>query len=257
MAISDLEWEKLNAFVDGELPDEEAHAFALLIRNRADLREEQDKLLALKAGLQGLRPAPSSEQKEQRNLWASKPVHHIAASLLVVASLGIMSLFWLNWKKEEERSPFALHATFSDKTYVLPEQNPRLSVSGLSGSRFGIPDLTASALVLADVVTLSEEEPVVVAMHYRGQRGCRVTLVATGRTTASETPGSADKPGILRRQWNNEDFDFTLLATGMDIMRFKSIASYVMENTGRDANPEKTDLRIAMQESYENARPCA
>ena len=257
MAISDQEWEKLNAFVDGELPDEEARAFALLIRNRDDLREEQDKLLALKAGLQDLRPEPSSKPEEHKTRTVSRPIFRIAASLLVATSLGVMSLFWFNWKKEEERSPFSLHAAFSDKTYVLPEQNPRLSVSGLSGSRFGIPDLTASALVLADVVTLNEEDPVVVAMHYRGQRGCRVTLVATGRATISETIESADKPGILKRQWRGQDYDFTLLATGMDIMRFKSIAAYVMETTGRGVSPENTDLRIAMRESYENARPCA
>ncbi len=256
MAISDQEWEKLNAFVDGALPGEEARAFTLLIRDRDDLRQEQDKLLALKASLRELKPELSSKPKQQKTEGTIKSVFRIAASLLVAASLGVMSLFWFNWKKGEESSPFALHAAFSEKTYVLPEQNPRLSVSGLSGSRFGIPDLTASALVLADILTLNEEGPVVIAMHYRGQRGCRITLVAMGRTATSETIESADKPGILRRQWNNQDFDFTLLATGMDLMRFKSIASYVMENTGRGVSPKNTDLRIAMRESYENARPC-
>ncbi len=127
----------------------------------------------------------------------------------------------------------------------------------MKNSQFGIPDLSASALTLADVKTLSEQNPPVIAMHYRGQRGCRVTLVATGGVTAGEDKSSESHPDLLFREWQSENFKFTLLATGMDRVRFQSIAEYAIENTGRARRPDLKNLEIAMQQSYENARPCA
>lgn len=255
MAISDYEWERLNAYVDGELSAEDAHAVEILIRSRSDLKQERDRLLALKSSLQSLRPE-SMSQLERSAEPGKRPVMQIAASLLVAIGLGVAGLFFYQSSEQKAHTPSSLHATFSGKTYVLQEENPKLTVSGMGSNAFGIPDLTPSALVLADVLTLNDQEPAVIAMHYRGQRGCRVTLVATGRSGSGQAPPSQNLEEVQSRTWQNEEFTFALLATGMDEQRFQSIADYAMENTGTGDNSDLKDLRIAMQESFEKARPC-
>ncbi|MCG8493340.1 MAG: hypothetical protein MI743_17090 [Sneathiellales bacterium] len=255
MAISDYEWERLNAYIDGELAAEDACAVETLLRNREDLRQERDRLLALKASLQNLRPENiSGPEKPLPSL--KRPVFQIAASLLIAVGLGISGLLFYQSTEQKVQTPVSLHASFSEKTYILQEKNPKLTVSGLGSNPFGIPDLTPSALVLADVLMLNDQEPAIIAMHYRGQRGCRVTLVATGRTGSEPKNISPVATHIQKRIWQNEEFDFALLATGMDEKRFHSIADYAMENTGTSDNPDLKDLRVAMQESFENARPC-
>lgn len=255
MAISDYEWERLNAYVDGELSAEDERAVETLIRSRSDLKEERDRLLALKASLQHLRPQDAS-RPEKPVQTKKRPVFQIAASLLVAVGLGVAGLFFYQSTDKKGPTPSSLHAAFSGKTYILQEKNPKLTVSGLGNNPFGIPDLTPSALVLADVLALNEQEPAIIAMHYRGQRGCRVTLVATGRAGSNQTEVSQDAGDVQKRTWQNKEFDFALLATGMDEKRFQSIADYAMENTGTGDKPDLKDLRIAMQESFENARPC-
>ncbi|MEP3246899.1 MAG: hypothetical protein ABJN40_00725 [Sneathiella sp.] len=255
MTVSDQEWDRLNAYSDGELSAEDTRAFKLLLASRSDLRQEYQRLMALKASLATLKPAPVT-QSEGHKSSKRLPLRRLAASVLFAGSLAAAAALYVS-NQSSPPSALALHASFSSNTYVLSAGNPKLLVSGMQNSQFGIPDLSASALTLADVKTLADQSPPVVAMHYRGQRGCRVTLVATGRISASKDKSSENHPDILFRVWRSEDFKFTLLATGMDRVRFQSIAEYAIENTGRARKPDLKNLEIAMQQSYENARPCA
>ncbi|GLQ07001.1 anti-sigma factor family protein [Sneathiella chinensis] len=267
MAITDTEWEQLNAYLDGEL-DEQSHvAFERLLTVRPDLRIEQKRLLALKTGLgamgrMDMAPIPEEQPSRPRQPFRDKlpvrpSVRRWAAAVLLASAIGAS---WLVWDgmidTAPHKTPADYHTAFSGKTYLLPETGPRLMVSSVGNTRFTIPDLYASALVLADVVLDTEDGRDVVAMHYRGRNGCQLTLVAAQQPGGTDAPASATLAGLRTADWRHGEFTFHMMASGMDPERFQTILDYAKEETGRNAEPLEP-LRMAMQETYAKSRPCA
>lgn len=254
MTISEYEWEKLNAFVDEELPKEEAVAFEEALLSRPDLQEEHMVLLSIKSGLRNIideKCVPIEDSLPFSRQFSG--MRKIAAAIAGLMLIGSLYLGWASIGESSKSIALDLHAAFSSKTYILSEAETKHTVSSFRYGDIDIPDLSASALTLADVVAKSVDNKEVIAMHYRGQRGCRLTLVAVDGLdeAANEKFGN-----MLRRHWQAGSFHFSLIAVGMDKDRFHSIADFVSASTQRSI--QKLDsLRMAMKDSYESAFPCA
>ncbi|MBE7636495.1 hypothetical protein GUA87_06525 [Sneathiella sp. P13V-1] len=254
MAVNEFEWQKLNAYVDGELSPEETRMFMKGLHDREDLKAEYEKLIQLKSNLSAL--APVAKVPVQETAIVSKRFRNIAAAIVLAFGLGSSLVVWNSLS--ETSSPEKIHATFSEKTYLLDKSRPALHVSSFTSGDFDIPDLTLTRLQLADIQTRGEGENEVISAHYRGYRGCRLTLVSTAGNKVNPDGifqfSKSEK--LLKISWSSERAAFTLLATGMDKNRFMSIANYVRDSIS-EKEKKRESLKIAMHEAYKSALPCA
>lgn len=250
----DSDWEALNAYADGELDGEAREAIARRLAHDPALAGRLAEVHAAKAALSLLRPGARAAP---RRPWLS-PGRRLALAASLVVTVGFGALYQLAAPETDWRSlPAELHAGFSDAAYVLPEA-PRLPV--VSTPRIGdVPaiDLSPARLSLVDVTTTRRAGREIVAMHYRGRNGCRVTLVALEALPGENPPlpGEEDASIGLSAAWTEGGIHYALMAGGMDAARFAAIRAYALAESRRLAPSD--ELRLAMRAATRAAQPCA
>ena len=179
--LSERDWELINAYADDELSAADEEMLARRLTHEKALSAALAEVHASKAALSLLRPAkdPSKALQVSEMPKVRVGVRRIAftASLAVLLVSGIAYQYG-NLGKTWRDAPAGLHADLSTKTYVLDE-TPVLPV--ISTARIGdliAFDLSSSRLFLVDVESTSRNGRDVVAMHYRGRNGCRLTAIA-------------------------------------------------------------------------------
>jgi anti-sigma factor RsiW len=251
VAEQDGDWEALNAYADGELDGPARNAMARRLAYDPALSARLAEVHAAKAAVSLLRPEIGTAPRRSR--LSSGRRLAIAVSLLAAAGLG--TFYHLAGPAGEWRhAPAELHAGFSDRAYVLSE-TPYLPV--VSTPRIGdvtAIDLSGARLLLVDVATARRDGREIVAMHYRGRNGCRVTLVALEAVRGEEPPLPTGEIG-LSAAWSDGAIHYTLMAGGMDAARFAAIRAYVRAETRRTAPGD--ELALAMRSATDGARPCA
>ncbi|MCP4381728.1 MAG: hypothetical protein GY798_10000 [Hyphomicrobiales bacterium] len=259
MRDDNADWERLNAYLDDELPESDARAFEQRLAVDDGLRHELDRLRNMKRGLarmrpQAVNPAPPAPAPARSAFsgWAVT----IAASLVVAVAAVAGALLFDSGPNTWLRHAEALHAEQSRQAYVVEERYVVQTVSSGHALEFRTPDLTASRLYLVNVATSRWRDRESIAVHYRGLHGCRLTLVAiegigsAGTVEVSET-------GDLVRTWLHGGFVFAVVANGMDVGRFESVADYAhaaVIDSIRDHDQHR--LRTAMAQSQRRAAPC-
>ncbi|MHA1566665.1 MAG: hypothetical protein ACTSX7_15245 [Alphaproteobacteria bacterium] len=248
--LNESDWRLINAYADGELsaastaeltqrlPQDAALAAAL-----AEIRTVKQALSRM-GDVQAAQPRPAAPRLARRLALAAS----VALVLFGAGLLGRQALL-TDWRD----APAELHAALSANSYVLSDST---AVTIISTARIGdvaVLDLSPSRLTLADVKTAHRQDRDVVAMHYRGRRGCRVTVIAIEALPNDPAPSPARNEG-LSVQWSVGAIHYYLLAGGMDADRFDAIVSYAQAESrrleGRDT------LRLAMNTATEKAQPC-
>jgi len=252
----DEDWPLLSAYADGELDSARTAAVEARLRAEPGLARDLDRIRDLKRGLARLRPPDKAEASTPRVATnAGLRVFGTAvAAVLVIAAVGAIALLvWPTVQPTWLAEAMALHNRLSQATYVVDESHVAQIVSSGHVLEFRTPDLTASRLYLVDVVTAQADGAETIAIHYRGMRGCRLTLVAMlDRGGLGEPPATDD----LVRTWSFGGFNFAVIAKGMDQQRFASIADYLQAAIVDDARSHD-DLRLAMTDLYDTVAPCA
>jgi anti-sigma factor RsiW len=256
----DQDWSRLGAYADGELTADEASALEARLAAEPDLKYELERIRDLKRGLAALRPSDAAEDIEPglplSPTHARRPrcaiVAAAAALVAVIAAVATVPVWWPG-EAPLTLDPVAIHERLSSSTYVVDERPVQRIVSGGSAFEFRAPDLTGSRLYLVDVVTSRSGATDVIGMHYRGMRGCRLTIVAT--YNGDPAKGAVSGKGMIRA-WSHGGVDFAVIANGMDEGRFASIADFAQAAIGEEIRRQR-DLRTAMMERYRAARPCA
>ncbi|WP_025898399.1 anti-sigma factor family protein [Sneathiella glossodoripedis] len=258
MAISESDWEQLNAYADGELSDTSSAELERRLSENADLRRELDKILALKRALQNLQPQPEHTEPRSSSHVIPWYKHAIAASIIV--AIGIGAWGWQYYSERKYLNPELIHTQFAAQTYILKSETPRLHVSSTSIGEFHVPDLRATNLQLADTSFRQIGDRGVFSAHYRGQRGCRLTLIGTQNGVTNDNSSieyDLENPErLLVAKWFRGQTEFALLASAMDKDRFKSIARYIHADLQREQIDKDDKLQIAMRDAYEQAHPC-
>ena len=244
------DWELLSAYADGELAPEDAARLERRLAIEPDLVAGLARITALKSSLSALRP--TSRLAVDKGYQSLKPARYrqlaVAGVLLLVASgLG----YGLVGPGETGAQGIGvIHDGFSEKTYVVDlERRVEVSAGAAIGDLLA-PDLSPSNLTLVDVRGFAGSPRI--ALHYRGRRGCRVTLVAD---RADSAPFESPNAAALIYLWQTPTRRFALIADGMDEHRFAAIGAFAKAQTR--ASEREMEFRTALVERTERARPCA
>lgn len=254
----DEDWLLLNAYADGELGDAARGDLERRLANEPHLSSRLQQVARLKAELRKLRTAtapsaPAGQAPPPRWRWSLTAAAAAAVVAAFAIALGALTAGAPTDPHSWLARAVAMHARLSTAAYVVEERHVSRIVSTGRTLEFHAPDLTGSRLFLVDIALSEPGDGEAVGLHYRGMHGCRLTIAAI------ESDGGAPSvrdAGPLVRTWSFDGFGFAVVANGMDVDRFNSVADYAQAALERDTR-QRRDLRIAMSETYRNAGPCS
>ncbi|MTI17127.1 hypothetical protein E1162_07720 [Rhodobacteraceae bacterium RKSG542] len=251
--MTEQDWMELCAYVDGELTLDEIKRFEARVANSPELQAELASMQQYKTAMKALRPAPLPEAEasadNDNGVHADSGLGFIApiAAALCVAVIALYGVLTFS-QKSHPLSTIALHDSLSKEEYVL-QQGGTPTATAVSAGFLSVPDLTPARLTLVDVVFPRGEAYGQVALHYRGERGCRLTLIAQ----TNEEP--LEQRDYMIRQWTTNDIHFTLVSKGMDGLRFAAIADFALVQSRLLGGTDP--YRVAMKQRTNAGGPCA
>lgn len=252
--LGDQDHEAITALADGELTPAARAALERRMAAEPALRAALDDVLRAKTALAKLHQPAAGPERGGSRTRPSLRAMAIAACLLL-AVLGGGSGFWFTRANSWAAVPAELHARLSERTYVLTERAERPLVASARGGLFRALDLSASRLFLVEVEAGRTRGRETIGLHYRGRRGCRLSLVAVAAEPEDADVSDVSGHDGLARVWRAAGFHFFLLADGMDAARFGAIARYAAAATREMERREP--LVTAMDSTYRGALPCA
>jgi anti-sigma factor RsiW len=251
-----MRWEQLNAYVDGELPPDEAADVAEAIAREPVLAREVAALTALKASVaQAAPPHPGPLSKLPCSHRNGLRVAAIAATLVV----GL--LFGIAWHSELHRPApgpqlaLELHQTWSSsREEGHPDAMTKVGFDSLQLAY--VPDLTRVELAFGGVRQIRLRGGRGLHVGYQGPRGCAVSLVVFSRPGSHDKPlGSLDLDAAAAWHWVSGGVSFYLIAPSMDPSRLAGIARVVHRLT-RARLPLDPAGVLALEEARSGAEPC-
>lgn len=253
-----VDWETLNAYVDGELPPDEAAAIAEAVVRDRMLARRVAAISALKAAIHDSAPPyPGPAELPPRRPRLMRQRLAAAAAVLVLALLGTTA-----WLAELHRDPQGI--TLAERVHQqwlaarakgLNDQAGAVLQARLDALRLAyVPDLTQVGLVFDSVRQIGAGRGLHVG--YRGPRGCVVSLVVlegAGDRDIPLTPLSRD--GHTAWSWTTGGASFYLLAPAMDPVRLTRTAEVVQRVT-RARLPLDSEAILALARSRNGTAPC-
>ncbi|MBB3064543.1 anti-sigma factor family protein [Limibacillus halophilus] len=239
---TDKDWNLLNSYADDELKAEQRMVLEARIQQEPDLAAALERIQTVKLTLG--RTQPLAAPPTSSRLRSLSRVGAIAAGIVVVVGI---SIFGLRTFQVDLASNTAAdwHAKFSANSYSQDQPQVSNAAFGAWAGFIAPPDLSIARLELMELKVDASEDPAFIAMHYRGQNGCRLTLLVEKLEIDEDISDQAEN--LLWRQWTTEEARFSLISDTMDRGRFNMIAAYLESatQTGRS----NRDLQVAMAES--------
>lgn len=250
MTQSEISWQKLNAYVDGELSAREKAAVAEDIASDPSLAHAVAILQGVKAELAefpGCAPA-----KRRRGGFSLPFVPWLSAACVALLVAGGAVLV-TQLTTAEPPSLLAQHRAWAETARAGGAEVPG---AGVAKAFFGpqLPSLEPFGLRLdsAGLVSLADGEE---ALHagYVGQRGCRISLFLL---PPDAIPDDRALPaGILQASGQSGSWRYRVLAQDMDGARFALIASALDEQL-RLVAPLSEESRLAYEDNPAARAPC-
>ena len=262
MTESEVSWQRLNAYVDGELSAREKAAVAEDIAGDPSLAHAVAILQSLKAELSEF-PGSAPARRRRGGRFALPVVPWLTAACLALLVAGGAML--ASQLTTPETSPLlAQHQEWADTARPGGAPAPEM---GVAKAFFApqLPSLEPFGLRLdrAGLVSLADGEE---ALHagYVGQRGCRISLFllppdsASGHLAlpADSASGHLALPAeILQASGRAGSWRYRLLAQDMDSARFALIAAALDEQL-RLVAPLSEESRLAFEDNPAARAPC-
>lgn len=253
-------WDQLSAYIDGELPADEAAAVAAAIAADADLAAQVATLTRLKAR--------TAEAASAWDLPASPPPAlavglggrnwrpaMIAASLAMAVALGVMA-FILPLQDRQAEPALPLQAAIELHRNWIAAPAAGMQADHVAAAALAeIPDLTAAGLTLSHIA-MSGAQRQDVMFGFRGPRGCRVSLwVGNTLQDFTTVPTRREFDGLTGFVWRVEHRGYALLTRDMNPQRFATLASAVARITREQFRVDAL-TRMALRQSADPALPC-
>jgi anti-sigma factor RsiW len=261
MSERQIGFEKLNAYVDGELDAAGAAEVARAVAEDPGLAREVAALTRLRSAVAESVEAPplgidlprSDGGRRAAIAACAALVMFIAASVLVSDPGRDRRAEWLarSWQIHRDWSVDAAAA----QSRPASLNRFRRHAPELPGAY--VPDLSASRLSLVhSVVTPFTGSHKALLAGYRGTRGCKISLLifpsvrALGEALSFFLDGDNEAYG-----WQTGKLGYVILSDGMDSDRFRLLAESVRE-TSRKHLPFDEETRLALRESRDISAPC-
>ena len=251
MTESEVSWQRLNAYVDGELSAREKAAVAEEIAGDPSLAHAVAILQSLKAELSEF-PGSAPARRRRGGRFALPVVPWLTAACLALLVAGGAML--ASQLTAPETSPLlAQHQEWADTARPGGAPAPEI---GVAKAFFApqLPSLEPFGLRLdrAGLVSLADGEE---ALHagYVGQRGCRISLFLLPPDSASDHLGLPAE--ILQASGQAGSWRYRLLAQDMDSARFALIAAALDEQL-RLVAPLSEESRLAFEDNPAARAPC-
>ncbi len=251
MTQDDGIWQKLNAYVDGELSAKEKAAVAEDIAADPDLARGVAVLHAVKAELADFQVEQAQHRRRAGVLPRRLAPYLTAACLLLLVAGGVV--YGQRFDAPVPGPLLAEHLAWASAETAVPATQPE---AGIARAFFGpqLPSLEPFGLRLdvAGLVSLSGEGE---ALHagYVGRRGCRVSLFLVPKDEAGI---AADfPPHVLHAEGEAGRWHYYLLAQDMDAARFALIDRAMAEQL-RLLAPLSKDSRLAYEADPASRLPC-
>lgn len=272
MSRLEKDWERLNAYVDGELAPNEAATVARRIAQDPGAAETAAALSSLKSALleqtqvpKDFEILPPAAAEKKPALWHA--VHSAAAAAVLVVCMATGALWhWdaardgdadlhaASWHQEAAK----IHGNWVAKK--TDERPPSLNIpatAALTAPEIRIPDLSDSGLT---PILLEAEAHLGSMTGYRvgygGTQGCRISffvLQGDGEIPAHLAARKEGGPQALA--WRHNQAHYLLLAEGMAEARFDLIAR-TLRNVTADWRPLAPEIRTALQQNRQASAPC-
>ncbi len=236
--ISQDDWDALNAYSDGELPDGDVQLLEKRLQTELPLQDALAQILSVGIALRHLKPETMSEPIEPRKparSYGFLAVAALAAFVVIFAAQSILG-------SKSGYSPSDLHQAFLEQSFDVSQ----LDVQNVYTTG-DVPDLTTANLTLVSDVN---ETGLIRALHYAGRNGCRLTLTIS----KGELPEVLASQELLLASWSLGSVHYTLLSTGMDANRFAAITDFVRVYSEQQ---ERAATVLAMSTATEAAVPCS
>ncbi len=251
MTQSEVSWQQLNAYVDGELSAREKAAVAEDIASDPSLARAVAVLQGVKAELADF-PGSEPARRRRGGRFSLPFVPWLSAACIALLVAGGAVL--------------ATQLTAPETPFLLAEHQQWAETAGPGGApaphrgvakAFFAPQLPSLApfglrLDHAALVSLTDGGE---ALHagYVGQRGCRISLFLLPTESAANAPGPS--AGVLQASGQAGPWRYHLLAQDMDSARFALIAAALDEQLQMVA-PLSEDSRLAYEDNPAARAPC-
>lgn len=241
--LSDRDWERINAFHDGELNDAEMREMAARIEADPALAEALREVRSVSASLRALRPALDGLASGQQTTHANdnwRPFRWLAGGA-IAAVITIAVVF--GPKLVSEPTAFEIHAEFTGEPFAI-EGSDLLPAAAVRAA--DAPDLSAAALTPVSLRTWDGGQ----AVYYAGRNGCRLTYFRGEFRLDVDGSGTGGQVA----SWSTADnVRHAIVATGMDQGKFDAIASYLKLLTRQRASEQ---MMAALADTTASAERC-
>ncbi len=250
MKISETDFNLLSALIDDELSaDEKANMLQRLQTDEA-LQRSFVELQQLKYSMQSSYKQTLAKRSTPQALVKKRFSFLPIAACLSVIGITLSTSFYYFNSAGKQSVLSEIHQNFSQSEYQFAAQGRLKAVQLVADQTFIVPDLSHSNLYL---VAQQRDENSEQLLHYRGTNGCKLTLRMQDGSELQKL--EAEQVGVQQYQWLIAGQAYQVIATGMDQSRFDAIANYIQQLSRSVAGLEK--YQIAMQQSYQEALPCA
>ena len=240
------DWERLNAFADGELAVADQREVAALLGASPPAAQALRGLIGLKEQLRALPmgdapPLPrakSAPERRYRSLVA-------AVALALVAGAALFALGPTGSPADDRFLATSLAAHERHAETFPTEAAMPVSSGPIANelARLGLRPAWRSA------VAEGEEHA-----GFTGARGCRLSLHVTTQLQPERPPAGNGTPQALAR-WNADGKSYLLIATGMPAARFAIMAGFLRDLTTHPG-PGIEPLRTALRQDWSAAPSC-
>lgn len=240
------DWERLNAFADGELAVADQREVAALLGASPPAAQALRGIIGLKEQLRALPigdapPFPRAKappQRRHRNLAA-------AVALALVAGAALFALGPAGSPPDDRFLAASLAAHERHADTVPAEGVVQVSSDPVASelARLGLRP------AWRNLATGGEEHA-----GFTGTRGCRLSLHVTTQLQPERPPGRSETPHALAR-WNADGKSYLLIATGMPAARFAIMAGFLRDLTTHPG-PGIEPLRTALRQDWSAAPSC-
>ena len=259
MNSSQDRWDRLNAYVDGELDPQARAAVAAEIARDRELAAAAATLTHLKAATgDAFADAPEIRVRAGAPPRMRRPVTIAAMAAGVCAAVAIA------WFAAAPSTPEGLdvavsrHASWVAGDGAGPVDSraaPLLVGLARLDRPVELPDLRDAGLQIVRIAVI-DETAAAPGLHvaYLGSRGCRVSLIVT-KADSRQEPVRLQRGDTAINRWAADGLAYTLMSSGMPPERFALIAAAVQDAVRRHA-PVPEPVREALRRDREGTQPC-